>query len=150
MLPSKSIKLKFPRSFFQKMVEYWSNNTKISGQKIGASILCLGGGPSGVLRISSDGEVRRIFLGLKFTISGFFLVRKFWQVFSLEVEGGGGGRGGGRGEGGGEGGVDSFSQGGSAFTEIVPLSYTLPRTKIPPLLCLRNKLKMVHHHELLM
>ena len=137
MLPSKSIKLKLPRSFFQKMVEYWSNNTKISGQKIGASILCLGGGPSGVLRISSDGEVRRIFLGLKFTISGFFLVRKFWQVFSLEVEGGGGV-------------VASFSQGGSAFTEIVPLSYTLPRTKIPPLLCLRNKLKMVHHHELLM
>ena len=35
----------------------------------------------GVLRISSDGDDRRIFLGLKFSISGFFGGRKIWQVF---------------------------------------------------------------------
>ena len=31
----------------------------------------------GVLEISSEGDDRRIFLGLKFTIPGFFWVRKF-------------------------------------------------------------------------
>ena len=39
----------------------------------------LGGG--GVLQISIDGEVQRIFLGLKYTILGFFMVGIFWQVF---------------------------------------------------------------------
>ena len=33
--------------------------------------------PGGVLGISSDGDDRRIFLGLKFSIPGFFGVRKF-------------------------------------------------------------------------
>ena len=33
--------------------------------------LVRGGGGGGVLRISSDGDDRRIFLGLKFVISGF-------------------------------------------------------------------------------
>ena len=33
--------------------------------------------PEGVLGISSDGDDRRIFLGLKFSIPGFFWVRKF-------------------------------------------------------------------------
>ena len=33
--------------------------------------------PGGVLGISSDGDDRRIFLGLKFSIPGFFWVRKF-------------------------------------------------------------------------
>ena len=33
--------------------------------------------PEGVLGISSDGDDRRIFLGLKFSIRGFFWVRKF-------------------------------------------------------------------------
>ena len=41
--------------------------------------LCTGGW---VLRISSDRDDRRIFWGLKFSISGFFGVGKFWQVFS--------------------------------------------------------------------
>ena len=35
----------------------------------------------GVIGISSDGDDRRIFLGLKFSILGFFLGRKSWQVF---------------------------------------------------------------------
>ena len=39
--------------------------------------------PGGVLRISSDGDDRRIFWGLKFSIPGFFLGRKIWQVFFL-------------------------------------------------------------------
>ena len=38
-------------------------------------------GGGGVLWISIDGEVRRIFLGLKFMILDFFWVRKLWQVF---------------------------------------------------------------------
>ena len=33
--------------------------------------------PGGVLGISSDGDDRRIFWGLKFSIAGFFWVRKF-------------------------------------------------------------------------
>ena len=44
-----------------------------------SSFLCPGGW---VLRISSDRDDRRIFWGLKFSISGFFGVGKFWQVFS--------------------------------------------------------------------
>ena len=35
----------------------------------------------GVLRISIDGDDRRIFLGLKFSIPGFFWVRKFGKYF---------------------------------------------------------------------
>ena len=35
----------------------------------------------GVLQISSDSDDQRIFLVLKFSISGFFCVGKFWQVF---------------------------------------------------------------------
>ena len=38
-------------------------------------------GAQGVLWISSDRDDRGIFWGLKFLISGFFGVRKFWQVF---------------------------------------------------------------------
>ena len=34
-----------------------------------------------VLRISSYGDDRRIFWGLKFSIPGLFLGRKIWQVF---------------------------------------------------------------------
>ena len=35
----------------------------------------------GVLWISSDGDDRRNFLGLKFSIRGFFGVGTIWQVF---------------------------------------------------------------------
>ena len=35
----------------------------------------------GALQISSDRDDRKIFWGLKFSISGFFGVGKFWQVF---------------------------------------------------------------------
>ena len=35
------------------------------------------GSPRGILGISSDGDDRRILLGLKFSIPGFFGVRKF-------------------------------------------------------------------------
>ena len=40
-----------------------------------------GGGGWGVLRISSYRDDGRIFLGLKFSISGFSWVGKFCQVF---------------------------------------------------------------------
>ena len=40
-----------------------------------------GGGGVGVLEISSDGDDRRIFLGLKFSIPVFFWVRKFGKYF---------------------------------------------------------------------
>jgi len=36
-----------------------------------------GGGGGGVLRISSDGDDRKIFLGLKFSIPGVFWVEEF-------------------------------------------------------------------------
>ena len=39
------------------------------------------GSPRGVLGISSDGDDERIFLGLKFSILGFFWVRKFGKYF---------------------------------------------------------------------
>ena len=39
--------------------------------------------PRGVLGISSDGDDRRIFLGLKFSIPGFFWVRKFGKGLGL-------------------------------------------------------------------
>jgi len=35
----------------------------------------------GVLRISSDGDDRRIFLDLKFSILGFFSGRRIWKAF---------------------------------------------------------------------
>ena len=38
-------------------------------------------GGGGVLGISSDGDDGRIFLGLKFSIPGFFWVRKFGKCF---------------------------------------------------------------------
>ena len=44
-----------------------------------------GGGWGGVLRISSDRDDGRIFLGLKFFISGLFWVKKFWQVFFWQL-----------------------------------------------------------------
>ena len=37
--------------------------------------------PEGVLRISSDGDDRRIFLGLKSSIPGFFGLGKFGKYF---------------------------------------------------------------------
>ena len=37
--------------------------------------------PGGVLGISSDGDDRRIFWGLKFSIPGFFWVGKFGKYF---------------------------------------------------------------------
>ena len=37
--------------------------------------------PRGVLGISSDGDDRRMFLDLKFSILGFFWVRKFGKYF---------------------------------------------------------------------
>ena len=45
------------------------------------TILLLQTGGGGVLGISSDGEDRRIFLGLKFSNPGFFGVRKFGKYF---------------------------------------------------------------------
>ena len=41
--------------------------------------------PVGVPRISSDGDERRIFLGLKFSIPGFFWLGEFGEYFFLCV-----------------------------------------------------------------
>ena len=46
-------------------------------KKITYNIYTVGLGPQGVLQISSDGDDRRIFLGLKFSFPGFFWVGKF-------------------------------------------------------------------------
>ena len=40
----------------------------------------IGGEGGGLLRISSDRDNQRFFGGLKFSISGFFVAGKFWQV----------------------------------------------------------------------
>ena len=40
-----------------------------------------GGGGEGVLGISSDGDDRRVFLGLKVSFPGFFWVRKLGKYF---------------------------------------------------------------------
>ena len=40
-----------------------------------------GGGGKGVLGISSEGDDRRIFLGLKVSFPGFFWVRKLGKYF---------------------------------------------------------------------
>ncbi len=40
-----------------------------------------GGGGRGVLKISSDGDDRRIFWGSRFSIPGFFGVGKFYKYF---------------------------------------------------------------------
>ena len=42
---------------------------------------CFKAGGGKVLQISGDRDDQRIFLGLKFLISGVFGVRKFWGVF---------------------------------------------------------------------
>ena len=49
--------------------------------EIGYYIYTLRGSQGGVLGISSNGDDRRIFLGLKFSIPGFFWVRKFGKYF---------------------------------------------------------------------
>ena len=48
-------------------------------KSVNVAIFVIAGGnrPGGVLAISSDGDDRRIFWGLKFSIPGFFWVRKF-------------------------------------------------------------------------
>ena len=42
--------------------------------------------PGGVLRISSDRDDRRIFLGFKFSISRFFGTGNIWQVFLGQLD----------------------------------------------------------------
>ena len=42
--------------------------------------------PKGVLRISSDDDDGRIFLGLKFSIPGFVLGRKIWLVLFVWLD----------------------------------------------------------------
>ena len=48
-------------------------------KSVNVAIFVIAGGdrPGRVLGISSDGDDRRIFLGVKFLIPGFFWVRKF-------------------------------------------------------------------------
>ena len=50
------------------------------------SMHCCSYRPRGVLRISSDGDNRRIFRGLKFSIPGFFWVGKVFFVW-LDLSG---------------------------------------------------------------
>ena len=52
---------------FHEIVMFYASDDK------SYSAMC----PAGVLGISSDGDDGRIFLGLKFSIPGFFWVRKF-------------------------------------------------------------------------
>ena len=47
----------------------------------GRAITAIQGGGGGVLGILIDGDDRRIFLGLKLSIPGFFWVRKFGKYF---------------------------------------------------------------------
>ena len=44
------------------------------------------GNPRGVLRISSDRDDQRIFLGLKFSITRFFWVGKFGKYFFVWLD----------------------------------------------------------------
>ena len=77
----------FPLSYFVQRLQYpnaWSRLCRHGQRAVGlledmSSFLC----PAGwVLRmISSDRDDRGIFGGLKFSISGFFWVGKFCQVF---------------------------------------------------------------------
>ena len=71
--------------FFQSIGEFkdpfdWKNNWSGAGN---GDLYA-----QGVLGISSDRDDRRIFLGLKFSIPGFFWVRKFGKYFlwTLRIE----------------------------------------------------------------
>ena len=57
-------------------------HTLLIGYLIGMVIVV----PEGVLQISSDRDNRRMFLGLKFSVSRFFWVGKFWQVFFGQLD----------------------------------------------------------------
>ena len=63
----------FPLSYFVPH----SKRSGSTGRHEELSVPRGGGGGGGVLRISSDRDDRRIFWGLKFSISGFFGVGKF-------------------------------------------------------------------------
>ena len=45
-----------------------------------------GGGGEGVLRISIEGDDRRIFLSLKFSLPGFLWIRKFGPLFFVWLD----------------------------------------------------------------
>ena len=57
-------------------------HTLLIGYLIGMLVVV----PEGILQISSDRDDRRMFLGLKFSVSGFFGVGKFWQVFFGQLD----------------------------------------------------------------
>ena len=57
-------------------------HTLLIGYLIGMVIVV----PEGVLQISSDRDNRRMFLGLKFSVSRFFWVGNFWQVFFGQLD----------------------------------------------------------------
>ena len=57
-------------------------HTLLIGYLIGILVVV----PEGILQISSDRDGRRMFLGLKFSVSGFFWVGKFWQVLFGQLD----------------------------------------------------------------
>ena len=77
----------FPALFLRAALHYpnaWNGLCQHGPRGVGLledmiNFLCPGGW---VLRISRDRDDRRVFGGLKFSISGFLGVGKFWQVFS--------------------------------------------------------------------
>ena len=60
---------------------YSSSSQQPIDFRTSCSLSSQGGGGGRLLRILIDRDDRRIWGGLKFSISGFFWVGKFWQVF---------------------------------------------------------------------
>ena len=83
MLLQKCFELTFCDCTAKQLIIKVSKNWFLVSESQGVCFILMGGNPSsslggvlpgGVLRTSSDGDDRRIFLGLKFSIPGFFWV----------------------------------------------------------------------------
>ena len=70
-----------PREFAISRGEKSANAPGVRPRWRGGGWGALGAAPKGVLGISSDGNDRRIYSVLKFSIPGFFWVRKFGKYF---------------------------------------------------------------------
>ena len=67
---------------FRQCKRWWSNGLKAQNYHPTPPLQWIPGwGGGGGCWISSDGNDPRIIWGLKFSIPGFFLGRKIWQVF---------------------------------------------------------------------
>ena len=69
-----------------RVLEWWTifSDESVEHQSARSSGSYSQGG--GVLRISGDGDDRRIFLGLKFSIPGSFWVREFGNYFCVWLD----------------------------------------------------------------